>query len=125
MQGESDPLEIPRRRLGHGLTQEQKRNGVEVGPEMAELAGLRESGRDHLGNRSPDVVRPGHRGAVDVLVALGVPDERARGPGNDQARLTARRPPAEQRGPSVSQVIVSIASWHRRSSRYYFGFRQH
>ena len=94
--------------------------------QVTQLAGLREGGLDDLGRGRAHVVRPGHRGAVDVLAALCVPDQRARGPGDDQAGLAAGDQPAEQRGPSGGQVFggVGSAGTGGSSRRDYFGFCQ-
>jgi hypothetical protein len=44
---------------------------------VGEQAGLLDGGLDHPGVAGAEVVRPGLRGAVDVLLAGVVPDQRA------------------------------------------------
>jgi len=110
VQREADPLEVTRRFPRHRGGQAQQRHGIEVRPQVGQLAGLGEGGLGDLGAGRAEVVRPGHRGAVDVLAARGVPDERALRLGDDQAGLAARGPAAQQRVTAGGQVIGVEAS---------------
>ena len=107
----ADPVEPMRRELGDPIREEQERNGVVVAPRVGDLLGLGRGRGEDLGMAGADVVRPRLGRAVDVLVAVGVPDSRALGPDEEQVRLTrdGRRPASQEcLPPAIESALVEL-----------------
>ena len=94
-----------RREPDEPVREEEERDRVVVAASVRDLLGLRRGRRQHCRVAGADVVRPRLRGAVEVLVAITIPDGAAFGP-RQQDRHLGRfggRPAPHQRAPAPRQ----------------------
>ena len=105
----ANPVQSAGRQLRDSIRKEQQRNGVVVASSVRNRFGLGGRGCEDVGVAGADVVRPGLRRAVDVFVAIGVPDPSPLGSHEEQVCFARdrRRPAAKQcPTPPIERFLV-------------------